>query len=248
MTDGDASAHADHPRRRGRPRADQGRAPLTRDIIAETALAIAADNGFSALTMRALSERLGVTVRALYHHVEDRQDVVNLVAERMIALHDERDLDPAAWRESVRTLYDDARTTYRRMGRAVLFALDERVTTGAVPAERVLLPERVLVFLTRIGLPLEDALVWHTQFLIDVSGFALMIDHRYDRGDDDTRDSMQDPVPAAWLAAHPDVDAPLARAATALPRETSDALFERMVERAILTIEHGRVDAPADAP
>ncbi|ALJ19791.1 TetR/AcrR family transcriptional regulator [Microbacterium sp. No. 7] len=233
----DENENSDRPRRPGRPRLDGPVPPVTRASIAEAALGLAADRGFPALTMRSLAERLGVTVRALYNHVADRQDVVDLVAARIMELHPQRRLDAADRETSVRALYHDTREAYRRMGRALLFSLDETVTPVEVPPERVLLPERLLAFLTDVGLSLPDALAWRAQFLGDVFGFALMIDHRYDRADARERRSMQDPVPRGWLDAHPEIDAPRSRAAADLPDSTSDELFERLVDRAVLSLD-----------
>lgn len=223
-------------RRPGRPRLGDGLPPLTRESIAEAGLAFAADHGFPALTMRSLAERLGVTVRALYNHIEGRQQVIDLISARMMELHPERPLDPVDWEASIRMLYRDARAAYRTMGRALLFALDETVTPVEVPARRILLPEQLLAFLIDIGLSLPDALIWRAQFLGDVFSFSLLIDHRYDRTDADGRRAMQDPVPRPWLDAHPEIDAPHSRHAAELPDASSDDLFEHMIDRAILTI------------
>lgn len=223
-------------RGRGRPRKGAGTAPLTRESIAEAAMEIAADRGFEALTMRSLASRLGITVRPLYDHVDGRQDVIDLVAARMMSLQPDCDLDVDDWQGSVRTLYVQARRAYRAMGRAVLFPLDETVTPVEVPVRRILRPERMLAFLTAIGLTLEDALAWRAQFLSDMLGFVLLIDHGYDRADPETRRTMHHPVPAGWLDAHPDEHAPLAREATRLPGRTSDDLFERFIDRAIAAV------------
>lgn len=224
------------PRRPGRPRLDSELPPLTRESIAEAALDFAADHGFPALTMRSLAERLGVTVRALYNHVANRQEVIDLIAARIMELHPERELDADEWETSIRSLYQDARAAYRTMGRALLFALDATVTPVEVPTHRILLPERLLAFLTDIGLSLPDGLTWRAQFLGDIFSFSLLIDHRYDRAGADERRAMQDPVPKLWLDAHPEVDAPHSRHAAELPDASSDDLFEHMIDRAILTI------------
>lgn len=232
----DADDRASQARRgRGRPRIGADTTPLTRERIAQVALELAADRGFPALTMRSLAERLGITVRPLYNHVTGRQDVVDLVAARMMDSMPERRLDPFDWQGSIRNLYSEARDAYRTMGRALLFALDETVTPVEVPIPRILLPERMLAFLTEVGLDLEDALVWRTQFLTDLLGFALLIDYPYDRSDPDERHALRDPVPRAWLDAHPEAPAPLARRATRLPEWHSEDLFDHYVERAIHT-------------
>jgi hypothetical protein len=93
-----------------------------------------------------------------------------------------------------------------------------------------------LTFLTAVGLTLEDALAWRAEFLSDMLGFVLLVDHRYDRAAPEVRSELHHPVPRRWLEAHPAVDAPLARAATTLTEYTSDDLFDRFTDRAITTI------------
>ena len=233
---GGVAESSDRVRRPGRPRLDSGLPPLTRESIAEAGLAFAADHGFPALTMRSLAERLGVTVRALYNHVEGRQEVIDLISARMMELHPERTLDPNEWEASIRTLYRDTRAVYRTLGRALLFPLDETVTPVEVPERRILLPERLLAFLSDVGLSLPDALIWRAQFLADIFSFSLLIDHRYDRAGTVERRAIQDPILKPWLDAHPEADAPHSRHAAELPDASSDEMFEYMIDRAILTI------------
>ncbi len=225
------------PRRRGRPAKSAEREPLTRELVGRAALRIAGDEGFPRLTMRRLAAEIGVTVRALYHVVADRQDVVDLAAAQLIELLPEHDFDLADWRGTVRRMYAEARAVYRTVPRATLISLDETLTPSEVPVGRVLAPERMLAFLVAIGLELEQALIVRAQFLVEVFGFVLLVDYRYDRSDGQVRAMMAQPVPAIWLDAHPEVAAPLSRAAAALPPSSPDALFETLAQRAVATIE-----------
>ncbi|WP_240357614.1 hypothetical protein [Streptomyces cavourensis] len=134
--------------------------------------------------------------------------------------------------------YRAAREQYRAVPRATLISLDERVTPAEIHPARLLHTEEMLAFLCAIGLGLEDAVHVRRRFLQDVFAFTLLIDHRYDRSDESVRAMMQQPVPAPWLAAHPDLDVPYARAAAELPTLTGDAYFERVVDDAIVLIEH----------
>jgi len=222
--------------------------PLSRDTITDAALRLVADEGFGALTMRTLAQNLDVTVRALYRHVADRQEVVDLLAARIIDLQAEHVFDVDDWRAGVRQLYRGTREAYRRIGRGVLFAFDETVTPSELPEGRILLPEQLLASLTRIGLSLPDALLWRQQFLTDVFGFALLVDYRYDRTPDELRVALAAPVPPPWLDAHPDAVAPLAREALRLPPRSADDLFEQTIARAIRTIEAMRTAPRPDTP
>lgn len=224
-------------RRRGRPARAEGHAPLTKELIGKVALDIAGSEGFPQLTMRRLAAEIGVTVRALYNVVADRQEVVDLAAARLMDMLPDHEFDPADWRASVRRMYRESRAAYRAVPRATLISLDETVTPAEVPVKRLLSPERMLAFFVAIGLSLPDALAVRGAFLIEVFGFVMLIDYRYDRSDDAYRKLHAQPVPQPWLDAHPEVDAPHARAATALPHRTPDDSFEVIIDRAIVYIE-----------
>ncbi|NNG96144.1 TetR family transcriptional regulator [Gordonia araii NBRC 100433] len=177
-----------------------------------------------------------MTVRALYNVVADRQEVVDLVAARMIEAMPVHDYAIDDWQDSVRKMYREARAVYRAMPRATLISLDETITPTEVPVKRMLEPERQLAFLVDLGLSVEDAMTVRGAFLVEVFGFVLLIDYRFDRSDEMTRQMMSEPVPLAWLDTKPEVEAPLARAAAAL-RGTPDDLFDALIERAIRTID-----------
>jgi AcrR family transcriptional regulator len=58
---------------------------LTRDTIVTTGLTLIDEGGPQNLTMRRLAERLGVTATALYHHVDDRQQLLDLIVDGLCA-------------------------------------------------------------------------------------------------------------------------------------------------------------------
>lgn len=210
---------------------------LTREAIVRTALEVAGAEGFVALTMHRLARELEVTPRALYNHVRDRQEVVDDVAALMMRELPEPELDPTDWQTSLRAAYREARDAYRRYPRAILISLDETVTPGKVDPRRFLLAENMLRFFIDVGLTLEQAIAVRGAFLVDVFGFVLTIDYRYDSGDQAMREAIPQPVPAAWLTAHPDVPAPLAREAAALPPTSSEEMFEAFVDLRVSAIE-----------
>lgn len=66
--------------------AHRGRArqPLTRERIARAALAVADRDGATAVTMRRVARELGVEAMSLYHHIRDREDLLDGLAETMV--------------------------------------------------------------------------------------------------------------------------------------------------------------------
>lgn len=74
-------------KRRTPARGRAGRVPrntLSRDRIVDAALALLDAEGLDAVTMQALAKRLGVGTMSLYRHVNDKDDLVNAVAERVL--------------------------------------------------------------------------------------------------------------------------------------------------------------------
>jgi AcrR family transcriptional regulator len=77
---------------------------LTRQRVVTEALAIIAEEGIQALTMRRLATRLGVVPGALYHHVRNKQQLQDLVLDNVLAELDLH-LDPAlGWADQLKTL------------------------------------------------------------------------------------------------------------------------------------------------
>src|SRR5699024_8396007 len=225
-------------RPRGRPRLSEGAPVLTREAIAATALAIAGAEGFAAVTMQRLSGDLGVTPRALYNHIENRQEVIDLAAGLMLRSIPAPRLDPATWQDSLRTAYVEGRQAYRSFPRALLLSLEETVTAGEIDPARITLAEDMLAFFTKIGLTLAQAAAARTGFLIDLFGFVLLIDHRHDQAPPSARAGLTQPVPRPWLDAHPEVPAPLSRQAAQVPPPTTDEMFEALGDSRTAAIAH----------
>lgn len=76
---------------------------LTRDRIVEEAIALLDDEGPAALSMRKLALRLGVSTMSTYHHVADKEALVEAIAEHVMASLERPEPD-AAWPDAVRTL------------------------------------------------------------------------------------------------------------------------------------------------
>ncbi|WP_163803120.1 TetR/AcrR family transcriptional regulator [Mycolicibacterium anyangense] len=68
------------PPRQSRPT----RAPVDRAAITAAATALLTEGGVEAVTMRSLASRLGVSAMALYHHVEDKDDVLRMVGDEVL--------------------------------------------------------------------------------------------------------------------------------------------------------------------
>jgi TetR/AcrR family tetracycline transcriptional repressor len=97
------------------PMNDQDRRPqLTRERVVAEALAVIAQDGAQALTMRSLAARLGVVPGALYHHVRNKEQLQDLLLDGVLAEVDGH-LDPSlGWPEQLKLLAHRLRAVLER--------------------------------------------------------------------------------------------------------------------------------------
>ncbi len=210
---------------------------LTVESIVERTLNIAGSEGFAAVTMNRLAREMGVTPRALYNHVSNRQEIIDHVWVRLIEDIVLPDLDPTDWRASFHILWNSLRNQFRKHPRVLLVALDERITPQGSSPLRIAVAEKSLEFFTHIGLSLKHATIVREMLLADLFSFALTSDYNFDRRDDETKHITFHPVPQPWLDQNPELDAPLTRQATEESVSTADELFEHIVNSRIAYVE-----------
>ncbi len=111
------------------------RALISREDILDATLALADERGLSAVSMRAVAARLGVTAMSLYRYVRDKDDLLDGLVERLLA---ELPLpDPKlAGEERVRALASSMRDTAARHPDAFSLLLRRPVATEAALAVR----------------------------------------------------------------------------------------------------------------
>src|SRR4051812_13274929 len=68
-------------------------APRTRERILDVALALFAEKGYDATSMREIAEQLGITKAALYYHFDSKADIVRA----MLADTERRVTELVAW-------------------------------------------------------------------------------------------------------------------------------------------------------
>lgn len=81
-----------------------GRQPLTRELIVDTALAVLADEGLEAVTMRRVAQGLATGPASLYAHVSGKEELHELMADRVLGEIPLPDVDPATWRAQLKTV------------------------------------------------------------------------------------------------------------------------------------------------
>jgi TetR/AcrR family tetracycline transcriptional repressor len=68
--------------------AESIREPLTRDRVIEAALRVMDEEGLEAVSMRRVAREVGVEAMSLYHHVDDKEDLLDGICERVMTEFD----------------------------------------------------------------------------------------------------------------------------------------------------------------
>jgi AcrR family transcriptional regulator len=125
------------------------RAPITRDAILEAALRVMDQEGMDSLSMRRVADELGTGPASLYWHVHNKDELLQLLFER---LNDEVELpepDPSCWQDQLRDLGRQVRALGRRHRDYA------RISLGRVPSGPSLarLAEWIFQLLIPVGIP-----------------------------------------------------------------------------------------------
>ncbi len=92
----------------GRGRSVETRAPLSRDRVLQAAVRLADEGGIASVTMRRLAEELGAEAMSLYHHVANKDQVLDGVVDAVAAEINEAvaliklPVEGPAWQEAAR--------------------------------------------------------------------------------------------------------------------------------------------------
>ncbi len=154
------------PRRRGVPRPQ-----LSRDVVVAAALQVLDAEGGEALTMRRVADQIGVSASSLYGYVDNKDELVNLVLDRIF---EEIDVPPAGgdWRQTLKQLGRAMLAMYRRHRGVAVLTLGRVVVTPSMLA----MGERVLSELRSAGMPDQVAAFVGDLCGLYVSAFAYELD------------------------------------------------------------------------
>ncbi|HET6393232.1 MAG TPA: TetR/AcrR family transcriptional regulator C-terminal domain-containing protein [Blastococcus sp.] len=131
------------------------RAPLTREAVVETALDLLAEGGVEAVSFRRIARALGVAGPTLYWHVENKRQLMDLMAEQLLRRSGRAYAGPDRGQPWWEWLQDDA----RRMFHALIATRDApRVLAGNRPSPEAFPDiERVLGVLVDAGMTPGEA-------------------------------------------------------------------------------------------
>jgi len=166
-------------------------APLNRERILSTAIAIADRDGFEAVTLRRIAAELGVHVTSLYNHVPTREAITAGIVERLV---EEAGLPstPVDWEDWVRGFVAAIGDVASRHPGA--FVALQRRSAGASANVSF---EVALTAFTGEGLSLEDAYaaVKATVFVALSIGVEKALASRGDLAETDLHDPPPDKFP-----------------------------------------------------
>lgn len=89
------------------------RVPLTKELVLRTAVDLADSGGTEAVSMRKLGQALGVDAMSLYHHVQNKDDVLDGIVDVVVGEID-IPLTDTDWKTAMRRLVSSARTVMLR--------------------------------------------------------------------------------------------------------------------------------------
>jgi AcrR family transcriptional regulator len=104
------------------------RTPLTRERVLDGAMTVADRSGLAALTMRSLADELGVKPMSLYHHVANKEAILDGLVERVFAQVDLPRVG-ADWRGEIRRRSHSLRAALRRH-RWAIGVMESRTSPG----------------------------------------------------------------------------------------------------------------------
>jgi len=96
------------------PRKPRDRVPLSREVIVDAALRLLDREGAGAFSMRRLAEELGVGAGAVYWHVANKEQLLQLVFDRVIGELPMPEPEPERWREQIKQAARDEREMMTR--------------------------------------------------------------------------------------------------------------------------------------
>jgi AcrR family transcriptional regulator len=197
---------------------------LTRDQIVAAAVAVVDRDGLVNLSMRKLAAELGVGVTTLYWHVADKDEVLDLICDRVLGEIDLVAPADASWTERLISLFSELRAALlRHADLATLLPTRENVGPNALAVR-----EAVAVALLDAGLPQALLAATDHALLSYVTGSAAGEVGRRAVSEQQGADvESADAEETAFLAALPGDTFPgLVTLARTRPAEDRDSAFE----------------------
>ena len=164
------------------------REPLSRDRVIEAALRLMDHEGLEAVTMRRVAREVGVEAMSLYHHVEDKDDLLDGICEQVMAEFriPERTGD---WAENCRRAARAWRRLLKDHPNVMRLFAEQRGPTRSVDSMRPM--EFALALIREAGISDRDTAQAFHAFGGYIQGFVMMELGSIAGGSDEAQLKMQ---------------------------------------------------------
>ncbi len=129
------------------------RVQLSRDVIVDTALKLLDADGLDGVSMRRVADALGTGPASLYAHVANKDELLDLLLDRIAAEIDVPDPDPAHWQDQLRSVGRQSYEVFRRHRDIAVISL------ASVPTSQnaLRIADRMLAIMLAGGVPPQVA-------------------------------------------------------------------------------------------
>lgn len=170
----------------GSPRRTPRERTLSRDAIATAALAIVDSEGLDAMTMRRVADALGTGAASLYAHVANKEELLELVVERVIGeVEMSGEPDPERWQDQLKDALRAMRAVFSRH-RDLARASFARIPLG----ENALRGSEWMIQVLRAG-GLPDQVIAYACDLLPLYVMAIAYEESLYGGEIDTPDQVE---------------------------------------------------------
>lgn len=167
----------DQAKRRGRPPQALGPA-LDRTRLVFTMLEMAREGGMDSLNIRPVAKRLGVSPRLIYHHVQDKDEMLCLLTDAILRGR-LPDLSDSDWQSRLRSLARAVRLAYRDFPGSAAFILAHTPNDLSQP-NALAFREAVTAALKDAGLTERQCEEMRIVFSVVVLGGVVLAESRRD--------------------------------------------------------------------
>ena len=126
---------------------------LSRDVIVDTALKLLDADGLDGVSMRRVADELGTGAASLYAHVANKDELLDLMLDRIAAEIEVPDPDPAHWQDQLRSVGRQSYDVFRRHRDIAVISL-ANIPTGQ---NALRIADRMLAIMLAGGVPPQVA-------------------------------------------------------------------------------------------
>jgi AcrR family transcriptional regulator len=150
-----AGAEVPAPPWRKRRKAAPPRKPLSQDLLIDTALGVLRAEGLDAVSMRRVAQELDTGPASLYAHVSNKEELLELMLDRVAAEIRLPEPDPARWQEQIKEIAREMRRVWTAYSDISRFSLGN-IPTGA---NQLAVAETMLGLMRAGGVP-DQVAAW----------------------------------------------------------------------------------------